>query len=168
MKKTNKQKKPKKQKRRYLEQTDFQGWWDRPSVNFVLVKRSGLQGRGVVYLPLKVYLEDLLESDKPPALGQASTSSSEATKCLHSAERQSATREKSLGLHPNVASGLVTFGWDVWKKKTVLNYRLLFFKKLKNKNNTNRIKKGKIFCHFEKLSIKTAGKIAPFTGHHLS
>ena len=37
-------------------------------------KRSGLQGRGVVYLPLKVYLEDLLESDKPPALGQASTS----------------------------------------------------------------------------------------------
>lgn len=74
MKKTNKQKKPKKQKQRYLEQTDFQGWWDRPSVNFVLVKRSGLQGRGFVYLPLKVYLEDLLESDKPPALGQASTS----------------------------------------------------------------------------------------------
>lgn len=118
----------------------------------VLVKRSGLQGGGQCICLWKSTLRTQNLINLQP--GSSQYLQQWGYQCLHSAERQSATREKSLGLHPNAASGLVTFGWDVGK--TVLNYRLLFFKKLKNKNNTNRIKKGKIFCHFEKLSIKNS------------
>lgn len=38
---------------------------------------------------------------------------------------------------------------------------------MENKNNTDRIKDGKSFCHFEKWS-RTAGKRAQFMGHYLS
>ena len=38
-----------KKKPRYLEQTDFQGWWEKPPVNFVLVKGQGSRGGGRVF-----------------------------------------------------------------------------------------------------------------------
>lgn len=128
MKKTNR-KKPQKTKKEI-------SWADRfPRVlgevpsELCSGKRSGLQGRGVVYLPLKVYLEDLLESDKPRALGQASTSAVMLANAftVQKGSRRLGRKCTLSGLHPNVASGLVTFGWDVWKKQCC--YRLLLKKK---------------------------------------
>ena len=109
-KKTNR-KPPKKQKRRFLEQTDFQGCWDKPPMNFVLVRGQGCRGGGVMYLPLKVYLEDLPESDKPRALGQASTSAVMLPNAftVQKGSRRLGRKRTLSGLHPNVASGLVTF-----------------------------------------------------------
>lgn len=46
-------------------------------------------------------------------------------------------------------------------EKTVLNYRLLVKKNWKIKITQIESKREKIFCHCEKLSIKTARKISP-------